>query len=325
MDRKISTLGIWITWERQRRNIGISRALGWQLFEIITNKPRLVRYLSSIIKTISIILQKKRLIVVVQNPSKILTLLGVILSNIFDFKLIVDAHNSGVFPREGKNKLLMVLSRFLQKSADLTLVTNDNLKLEVEKNKGTAFVLPDKIPTEIPVVSNVSLKGKVNVGVICTFNRDEPYKEMIEAANLLPKDICLYFTGRFEGKIDPNTVPDNVLLQGFMPEQYYWNLLSSVDLVMDLTLREDCLVCGAYEGLALEKPMILSDTTALKSYFHRGCVYVQSDRQSIAKGIEQAVNINDQLYHEITELKNEINLQWDQRLAQLEQVVHSMV
>ena len=40
----------------------------------------------------------------------------------------------------------MALSYFFQRSADITIVTNDSLKAVVELNKGNAFVLPDRIP-----------------------------------------------------------------------------------------------------------------------------------------------------------------------------------
>ena len=55
----------------------------------------------------------------------------------------------------------------------------------------------------------------------------------------------------------------------------YVSMLYSVDATIDLTNRENCLVCGAYESVAAGKPMILSKTQALMEYFNKGAVYVE--------------------------------------------------
>ena len=150
------------------------------------------------------------------------------------------------------------------------------------------------------------LDGRVNAVFICTFGVDEPYLEVIEAARAIPDDIYIYITGKFEGKVEQSTLPCNVKLLGFVPDDEYWLMLASADFIIDLTLRHDCLVCGAYEGVAMEKPLILSDTDALKSYFIQGCIYVKPTAHSIANGILEAVETTQPAFQRNKNIKKKL-------------------
>ncbi len=303
------TDGIWITWERQRRNSGISSALGWPLYELIDGSPRLIRYGRLIVRTIRTLLQERPAVVCVQNPSIVLALLGILCRGVMGYRCIVDAHNSGLMPLEGRSRLFLEIARWIQRRADLTIVTNDKMKAVVEANGGEAVMLPDKIPA-VPPVEPVTTRGRRAVTYVCTFSEDEPYGEVIEAAGLLDEDTVVYITGNHRGRIDPESLPPNVELTGFIDEAAYWSLLAASDAVMVLTLREGCLVCGAYEAVAVERPLILSDTKALRSYFSRGCVYVMPDPRSIAEGIREALQKRGELLTGIRELHEAIDRLW---------------
>lgn len=315
--------GVWITWEHQRRNIGISSALGWDFYEINYDRIErvtLIRYLLSILDTVRVLIKKKPEIVIAQNPSIILAVLIVLLKRVFSYKAVIDAHNSGLFPFEERFAFFMYISRMLQKFADLTLVTNEALKKYVVSNRGKAFVLPDMVP-DIQVTGSYTLSGEINIVFICTYAEDEPYLEVIKAARLLPENIFLYFTGKYEGKVNVESKSANVRLLGFVPEEEYWPLLASADIIMDLTLREDCLVCGAYEGVALEKPLILSNTAALKNYFKKGCIYVDPNAPSIAEGIVEAIENREVLISDIKHLRVLMKREWDNSLHRLQDIL----
>jgi glycosyltransferase involved in cell wall biosynthesis len=317
----IQMKGVWIAWENHRRNKGISKALGWKLYEIVYNdKSKLYRYIASIIKTVSIILKEKPKFVSAQNPSKVLAFVILFFKKILGYKAIIDAHNRGIFPREGKSKILMFLSQFFQKNADLTIVTNRGLKSVVEFHGGKSFILPDKLPA-VPELDSKKLAGKINIAFICTFDVDEPYLEVINSARSIPDDIVIYFTGKYEGRVDIESLPSNVVLLGFVPDDAYWSLLLSVDIIIDLTLRENCLVCGAYEGVALGKPLILSDTKILRSYFRQGCIYVKPTSDLIAEGIMSAVKHKDLLEKEMTNLIIVLEKEWTNRLLKFKKLI----
>jgi glycosyltransferase involved in cell wall biosynthesis len=237
---------------------------------------------------------------------------------------VIDAHNSGIYPFENKSRLLRSISCWLQRNAALTIVTNKTLKDFVEKNGGTAFVLPDAIPSTPNNLKRKKLKGDINLTCICTFNEDEPYWEIIKAARLLSTDIHIYFTGKFEGKISSKEVPDNVHLTGFIPESEYWDLLYSSDIIIDLTLREDCLVCGAYEGIALEKPLILSNTNALKEYFSKGSIYADPFEKDIYKAIQASIQDMENLQKDIKLLKVELEESWLEKISQLKNKINTL-
>ena len=304
---------IWISWEVHRRNRGISDALSCPLHEITYNKQRFSRYLQSSLKTLRYIRQHKFQYVIAQNPSILLALLTVSLRKWFRYKSIIDSHNSGLFPMEGQSRFLMALSKWLQRNADITVVTNPNLKRVVESNGGKGFVLFDKVP-DAPQTKAFRLEGKYNIACISTFNRDEPYQQIIDAAHLIPDDMYIYFTGKYQAKINRGSTPPNVKLLGFVPEDEYWSLLDSADVIIDLTLRDDCLVCGAYEGIAVGKPLILSKTVAIMNYFNRGCVYVDSEKCSIASGILEAFKQIDLLKRDIVRLRDLLKEDWEKRI-----------
>ncbi len=305
--------GIWITWECQRRNSGISSALEWPFYEMIDGSPRLIRYARLIFRTVQVLLREKPRVVCVQNPSIVLALLGVLGKRIMGYRCVVDAHNSGLMPLEGRSGFLLKIARWLQRHADLTIVTNEEMKALVEKNGGRAVVLPDRLPQVPSTGPTATARGDSSiVTYVCTFSEDEPYNEVIEAAGLLDRNVMVYITGNHRDRIEKKSLPPNVELTGFIDETAYWSLLASSNAVMVLTLREGCLVCGAYETVALKKPLILSDTEALRSYFSRGAVYVSPDAESIAAGIKEVLEREPELLGGIRQLQGEIEQSWRQ-------------
>jgi len=310
------TKGIWISWEKQRRNKGIALALGWPLFEFDIKASFSIRYFLSTMKTLRLIAREKPRIVVAQNPSIILCIWVTLLSRIWDFVFIMDAHNAGIFPMEGNSKLLMLIAKWLQKQATFTIVTNPGLERIVYSNGGNGICLPDALPL-VPATKKKKLEGNKTIAFICTYSQDEPFQEVFEAAKMIDPTIMIYTTGKFAGKVDQSDVFFNIRLLGFLSEEEFWDLLSSVDIIMDLTTRENCLVCGAYEAVALGKPLILSNTKALRTYFNKGCIYVDPNRNSIAKGITAAVENVSILKRDIADLHAEITFIWENAFKNL--------
>lgn len=303
---------IWITWEKQRRNEGLSIGVGAKLYELISDKNRFFRYLDLAKLTFKIICETRPNTVVAQNPSMVLSLLIVMNKRIFKYKAIIDAHNSGIFPYESRSKILNVLAKFIQRKACLTVVTNKNLCLNVESNGGRGFILPDRIPIP-PNPKQILLEGDMKIVFICTYSSDEPYMEVIKAAKYLGDEYKIYVTGNSKGKVDLETLPGNVILLGYLSEEAYWDTLNSVDAIMDLTTRDDCLVCGAYEGVSLKKPLILSNTSINRDFFDIGCVYVDSNYQSIRDGILECFSKYREHQNQIVFLKNKLEEGWEQK------------
>ena len=293
---------IWIAWEFHRRNIELSRALNSELFTLRDCNGSIYQNLKNIWNTYQIIINEKPYIVFGQNPSLVLSFLLAFLRLFFKYRLVIDAHNAGLFPFEGKSQLLNYVAKVIQRQADLTIVTNKALKVIVEKNGGKSVILPDKIP-ELNFQGKKKLKGNKNLLYINMFSDDEPYLEVIEAAKKINKDIFIYITGDYKKVgLDKDKVPSNVILTGYIPDIDYLQLLYSVDATIVLTKRENCLLCGAHESLSINKPMILSNTNILKSYFNDAAIYVENTPVDIKKGI---FTILDQREFYFSQLQNE--------------------
>src|SRR6188768_1810950 len=132
----------WITWEHQRRNIGVSSGLGVPLFELAFKGGRLKRYVKSLLATARVLTTKKPAVLFVQNPSIVLALTAVVWGRLRGRPVIVDAHNAGLTPFEGRSGLLTRAAAFVSRHASLTIVSNAALTPIVDAYGGRPFVLP---------------------------------------------------------------------------------------------------------------------------------------------------------------------------------------
>jgi len=311
---------VWITWETHRRTVELASAIpGLRLYELtLDHAPRAVRYPYLLFKTVRTLLKERPALAIVQNPSVVLSLFITAIGRIVGLKVVVDSHNEGIAPFYSVHNWLLPFYALIQKWADLTIVTNVGLAEIAERNGGVPFVLEDMLP-RIEGTDTLDLLGTYNVVYVCTFEKDEPYMEFIKAAELISPATCTYITGRHT-KISPDIrrqAPANVVFTGFLPDQEFINLLYSCDLVIDLTYMKDCLVCGAYEAVVLGKPIVLSDTKALRNYFSKGAVYTKNDSKHIAAAIEFALREKDKLAQEIVDLRQELQAEWNIKISTL--------
>ena len=310
---------IWITWEKHRRTEELACALPEvDLFEFNLDTNRLVRYPYLLFKTILTLLRERPDLVIVQNPSIVLSFFMVTFRKLIKFHVVVDSHNEGIMPFYSRYNWLLPIYALIQKWAILTIVTNEELAKVVGKNGGRPFVLADKIP-QLNNSKYIKLKGKWNAVFICSFAKDEPFIEVIQAAHLIDPSICIYVTGRYQNasKDIISNAPSNVIFTGYIPNQTYINLLNSCDIVIDLTLMQDCLVCGAYEAVALGKPMILSDTKSLRDYFYKGTIFTENKKEAIANSINTATEHLSSLAQQIYILRGNIQNEWETNFFKL--------
>ena len=314
---------IWVTWETQRRNRTLSKELRAKIYEFDYRINIMSRYILSIIKTLKIFVSEKPKVIFVQNPSLVLALLAVLYGKLVKVPIVVDAHNAGLSPVRGPTAIVNGIALQIIKLASLTIVTNYALKNYVETQGGKAFVLPDPTPSLIPTKKLLKLRGKYNVLFICTYANDEPYLEVINAARLIAEEIVIYISGNPRGKEKEliKNLPNNVILTGYLSEEEFIDMLFSVDVVLDLTTRDDCLVCGAYEGIAVEKPIILSDTIALREYFNKGALFVDNTARDISNKICFAIKQKQGLTKETAVLKEQLVRARGETLNDLEKLL----
>jgi glycosyltransferase involved in cell wall biosynthesis len=275
------------------------------------------------LKTLSVFISEKPEIIFVQNPSIVLSFFSVTYGLLLRIPVIVDSHNAGIYPFNGKKRWANIVTQYLFRRAALTVVSNEYLAEYVRTKGGRSVAVPDPIPDIKPPTTKKIMNGTFNVMFICSWADDEPYVEVMQAAELLDKNIFIYITGNSKGKELQygSSLPGNVVLTGYLKEEDYIEALYSCDAVLDLTTRDNCLVCGAYESVAAEKPLIVSNSKVLMEYFSKGVRYTDNTASDIAEQIIGAAFNKEKLQQKIKELKNDIIYSWNKRLFEVERML----
>ncbi len=306
---------VWLTWEHQRRNHTASAALGARLHELDYSNPAPIRYPRAIANTLRILRRQRPRLIFAQNPSIVLAALAVAYGKLSRTPVIVDAHNAGIRPFEGRKRWANRLTRHIIRGATATIVSNPGLAAYVSRRGGRPLLLPDPLPPLQRPSRPCLMSGGFKVLFICTWAEDEPYFEVLAAAERLPPAVKIYITGNSKGRERGYgaALPANVELTGFVSEADFTGLLYGADLVMDLTTRADCLLCGAYEAVAAGKPLLLSNSLALRSYFHSGARYTDNSAADIAGQIEAARQEYASLLAAVRGLRHELEQNWSEQ------------
>jgi glycosyltransferase involved in cell wall biosynthesis len=234
-----------------------------------------------------------------------------LLRPVLRYRLVVDAHNEAVEPYQHNDRFGRWLARQYMKRANLTIVTNAMLANVVDACGGRAIVLPDRIP-DCTATDDAEHGGKPRIVMIATFAADEPVEEFLQAAGEFEDQLVAFVTGRAE-KLSTEAralVKSNVQFTGFLEEQDYWKLLATADGIVDLTKKDNCLVCGAYEGVAAGKPLILSDNEATRAHFSKGVLYVDNSASGISNALGQLLEQQAELQAQIVTLRDELRTRW---------------
>lgn len=294
---------IWIAWENHLRNRSLTRRLGVELHVFLSERPRLVRYAICSCKSLLVIWRRRPTVVFAQNPSIILIYVLMLLKYLFRYAFVIDAHYVGVV---GSSPLYQWLLDYCNRCADLVIVTNEAHCRHVELVGGRALVCEDPLPDMGKYARTVGEKSK-DVLVIASFGADEPYAITFEAARVLHQEGYVFWvSGNFK-KAGINSLDwPYVHFMGYVSATEFYSRLAESQIVVDLTGRENCLVCGAYEAMALEKPLVTSNTIALRGYFTGGTIFVDHEAQDVAAGVRLAYERKRQLQREIRDWKKQI-------------------
>ena len=305
-----------LTWFRHRRTTELCAGLGIELLEITTLRRGLVRYALLTIGTVRELSRRKPSSLLVQNPSLILAVLTVCLRPWFRYRLLVDAHNEGVEPYINRAGWIVAITRWVLRKADVTIVTNSALARIVEACGGRAFILPDRIP-HAPDANAGPTTGSFKLALIATFAPDEPVENVFAAVRDLDLDVLV--TGNFR-KLKESAraaAPANIKFTGFLSEADYWSLLYTVDAIIDLTTMDNCLVCGAYEAVAVGKPLVLTRSEASIDVFGSCAVFTDNSVADIRRAIEVLRTTHTELSAKVAAAKHRMLGQWDERAVQL--------
>lgn len=264
----------------------LSRSLGFRLRIFDHERLGWLRYPWSALRTLALLISERPSLVAVQNPSIVLAALACACKRVLGFSLVVDRHSNfllsarpGSGPSGWKRRIFMALSRYSIRNADVTIVTNPEIAERVARESGRPFILPDPYP-DLAIAPRLPPRPVARVVFVCSWAADEPILEMMEAAAEMRGEIVMHVTGRpkpaFSKLLGART--DNFRPTGFLSDADYFRLLAEADAVAVLTTQPSTLVCGAYEGIAMGKPLLLSGSKVLRKYFAAGAVHLDTHR-----------------------------------------------
>jgi hypothetical protein len=306
---------LWFTWETQRRNASLSSELGAKLYKFdYSREDRLSRYLKSARDTIAALKNERPDIVITQCPSIVLVTLLTILKPFCGYSLVIDAHNISVENLDNPSLWSRVLHRWCFRRADFIIVSNLFLFGEVENFGGLALPLADPLP-ELHSSGSQLFKSAERFPVItlvCSFASDEPIREFLDGAQQVDSPFQLFVTGRRSkaGDLLARENDARIRFTDFLSSGDFDALLKSSDLVVDLTTRDNCLVCGAYEGLAAGKVLMLSDSAINRRTFPRGAIFVRNDVAGFKAGLEEFFRKRQEISAEVPAMLSEFKKNW---------------
>ena len=278
--------------------------------EALGSRPATIwlKYLWQAIETFRILWRERAEVAFAMTPPVFAGLSLFLYSLVKPIKYVVDVHTAALMmPRWRRFQWLQL---FVCKRAATTLVTNDHLASIIGGGGGHTTIVRD-VPVVYPVSDAYARLPRIAVAVVCSFNYDEPIREMLEAAKKLP-EVDFYFTG------DNSRLPDamvrhasaNVRFTGFLSSSDYGSLLSHAGMVMSLTTRDHTMLRGAYEAVYMGTPVVVSNWPLLHAAFDSGAVHVESTSESISNGIREILAQPDRFRAEAHALRERKMLQW---------------
>ncbi len=102
------------------------------------------------------------------------------------------------------------------------------------------------------------------VVAVCSYGFDEPIDLILEASALVPQ-IDVVMTGRPPAGLSLKA-PSNVQFTGWLSEQDYNDAIAKASAIICLTTREATMQNGLVEALEHRRPVITSNTRALREW-----------------------------------------------------------
>jgi len=282
-----------------------------------------IRYVASAFATVALLLRVRPRAVMVTNPPIFPAMIAWLWCTLTRGRLVLDSHPASFGLKDNRvAEAFLPAHRFLARKAAGVAVTTETLGDEVRAWGGDPLIVHEAPPPPVTAASPVAADDRTSVLFVCTFAPDEPWREVLAAAPAMGPDVRLLVTGRPE-KIpaaDRRGIADNVELVGFVDPDAYLALLADSDVVVSLTTEPDSIMRSAYEAVYLERPLIVTDTEALREVFPRAC-FVDNTAEAIAAGVRTVVDERVQYCREAAAAKDAQRERWaDQRRSLIERL-----
>ena len=314
-----------ITWYPYcRRSDAIAAALGgrsWLIHYLSFKRPlhAPLKYVLQAITTWRTLRRDPPELILVAVPPIFAALPAVWYARRHGARIVIDAH-TGIFAHT-RWRWLLPLTRAVCARADAVVVTNAHLQREVAA-WGVPVVVIGDVPVAFGPGSAPAACGGPRVVVVNTFSVDEPVEAVLAAARTV-SEAQFFVTGDVRaaraGWLQDR--PANLAFTGFLSEEAYAGVLRAADVVVVLTTYDHTMQRGAYEALALGKPLVTSDWPLLRETFSRGTVHVANTPEAIAAGVRKALAEGHRLRVEMQDLRQARTAVFAARLDELLRVV----
>lgn len=276
-----------------------------------------LRWAISAVRTVAVLLDRRPGSVIVTNPPVFPGAIALIYGRLTGAPVVLDDH-PGSFGAQGDlvaAKLLFAHRRMVPRAA-ACLVTADEWVRTVEDWGGNGIVLHEA-PGDWVLRPPQQSQTLHRVLYVCTFGRDEPVEEVLDAAREVP-GVQVTITGdrRYFPPELRSKVPDNVTLVGLLPTDRYREAVYQSDAIMALTTEPTSAMRAAFEGVWAGRPLILSDWPLLASLFPHA-VRVPNDPAGIAAGIRRLRGEYSLRAAEVSGARDRQSQRWEQQLADL--------
>lgn len=280
-----------------------------------------LKYIVNSSAMLRVLSREKPEVVLVVNPPVFAVLSAWVYCLFHKCAYVVDTH-SGAFTAKRWSRLLWIY-RFLSRRALMNILHNEPLELEVAQWGARATSLGD-IFYQLETNQAYSLRHGFNAVFACAYSEDEPLEEVIEAARRMPS-VNFYITGSLQRAPQKiiQKASENVIFTDFIPDRDYNALLQGSDVVLSLTASDCTMQNGAYEALALGRPIITSDSPVLRKAYPRGAVFVDNSVEGIVGAINTVRDNYPRYLGDIKSLQGEFKAQGEKKLLALLEILEN--
>ena len=312
--------GVFISWAKLRRADTIAERLGIPSLAIKRFRRggpwllTLFRYWIQALETLFVLVRRRPRVIFVTSPPVFAAVPVYLYSWVSGARYVIDCH-SGCF-LDAHWRRLDRWQRFFARRAVLNIAHNAENAAVLESWKVPFTVLPS-LPPDLNGAGSGTLEPRRRplAVYVCSFKEDEPVEALLDAVRDLP-EIDVAVSGRAPPRI-ANLLPPNARLTGFLPDDDYNRLLGSADLVIALTTRPGTLLYGAQEAIALGKPLVLSRTPTLETYFPEGTVFAANEPAALARGIREALSRKQELGAAMARFRDRFREEGSARLSEI--------
>lgn len=292
--------------------------------------PTLFRYILQAMDTLKQLIIRRPKLVMVQTPPFALTLTVWFYCLLFNARFITDNHSAGFM--EPHFQRYHWIDRPLSRRAIINIAHNHkNIDiLEEWKARNPLMILSPAMRREELLDESVALPDELTdkvgseilkVLMVCSFGCDDCYREVIEAARMMP-DARFFITGDWKRvDLDLDALPDNVVMTGFLQRPVFMQLMNHCDVVLSLTTRRDALFWAIRECLALEKPFVATDSEVVTYNFGNYGVFTDNSPEDLTKKILEVVERKNEFIPLMYDYIEADKKRWKKDIMHIEEIL----